>query len=152
MLDPGRSRKYALGGDTYARASLYCIEFLDNREHPPSKTGDPHFPKINRIDRAEDDDDVGVCTSVDRDGTWRLDPNSYQAIRCSPDIDREFGIMLGYLVYFLPLCEEYRPLIQRSRRYIFSSKRPAKYFPRRTRLACLRIEEYLKRVECNRPK
>jgi len=160
--DEARSQLYALGGETYARASLYCLQFLEDDKWPDRIMQSPYRWRNNLWDDEDEeerpdsnteidngakynwkqDEDSDLCASLYlKDGKWSWKSGDYYA----SDKDVElYPLVLGYLIYLLPLSGRYEPLIQHCQRHTLSSGSPATYFPNRTKRASQKIDEYLK--------
>lgn len=166
MRDQTRSAQYTLGEQTYSRAALYCMQCLEDKKwlarlsqaaylwiNNSTTNSDAGSPDDDPIDGSaqynrDRDDNCDLCSSLFfKDESWTWKSGNIVTLN-GRDFDPElYPLVLGYLIYFLPLSGRYEPLIQLCRQHNLSSVSPAAYFPIRTRRASRIIREYLSRMD-----
>jgi len=136
LRDPHRSGVYTLRHDTYEKAAEYCIGKLISLIYPPI------LPYNSAVKYDGQDDDVSPLY-LSEDGRWKwkfIDPDTAPMVN-SKEL---YFILTGYLIFLLPQCQSYKPLLHQCRAYLKRFSAPlGNPYPQRTRLLHKEISSYL---------
>lgn len=146
MQDPTRSGRYCIGPEAYERATLFCMQILayNQRHSTPDVSyidgdGTPVRSRGNVLKAGN----CSLCNCIARteSGQWKTKGGPIYW-----DID-ESHFLVGYIIYFLPLCGRSKALIQRCQ-HPDTFLDAIKYIcPNRHELAYQRSQEYLQRMQ-----
>jgi len=128
LQDPCRSGKYAIGDNTYTKATLGCIQLLESIGTNAKGSLDEHV----------------LSNHINLDnGVWTFERTGSSLYSTSAN----YFIYLGYAYYFLSRSGKSRQLVQHCQRPTFLTGPGITLFPTRTALVRQAMEDYLERVE-----
>jgi len=145
IRDPTRSGRYCIGPEAYKRATLFCMLMLEyNKRH---RTLDDSYTNTHGIPIGSEgialnDRNCGLCKSIKctESGQWMTKCGD----RWYWDIEQSH-LLVGYIIYFLPLCGRSKALIQRCQRADSFLDAVKRICPTRRELAYQKSQDYLKR-------
>ena len=155
LLDHNRSGPYALASnsDKLSKAAWFCLHFLQTKIMPWIRGNDTDTPPRGDTLRTFDfNDDEHPELMRAEDGSWRWKcrwdkqyekPNTETWHRWSKEA---YPLILGYLIYLLPLCKRYEPLIDLCESQNISLGIAASISPIRTDRVCHEMTAFLERA------
>jgi len=131
LQDPGRSGKYAIGPDTYTKATSFFMKEISKQDWPLEDTFDQLESYLS-----------GNVTF--HDNIWTLNASTtYNHFGCK--VMTTF-LYLGYIIFFLPNCAKSETLLGHCQQQSFLTQKMIKLFPERTSVARQAMQDYLGRV------
>ena len=133
LQDPSRSGGYALGPDNYTKATLCFIEQLQQVywTHRGPFLIESHLSGKLIFEKE----------------IWRLDVSDYDSNHRETRAAVITFLLLGYIIFFLPLCGQSPALVQYCQQRTFLTQPVISFFPNRTTLLLQAMESYLQRFE-----